>query len=126
MGGASMTIADEVLAALQEAGIATAGAVLTVSIRRAGTQANPWDTPGAETITEHTGIDEGVKEVYVSGTSSTRMGRVVMIDAIAGTPQVGDSLQLGAWDGSAPAFTVLQVMTEAPGGVPLYHRVEIG
>lgn len=121
-----MTIADEVLAALQEAGIATAGAALTVSIRRAGTQANPWDAPGAETVTEHTGIDEGVKEVYVSGTSSTRMGRVVMIDATAGTPQVGDGLQFGAWDGSAPAFSVLQVMTEAPGGAPLYHRVEIG
>lgn len=115
-----MTIAAEVLAALQEAGAAVGDGPYSLTFTRAGVAENPWDAAGAETTFTLTAIDEGIKEVYVSGSSATRKARMLMVDATGTEPMIGDRVTV-----SGAAHDVLAVRPEAPGGVALYYMVEI-
>jgi hypothetical protein len=115
-----MTIAAEVLAALQEAGAAVGDGPLVLMFTRKGEAANPWDAAGAETTYELTAIDEGIKEVYASGSAATRKARFLMVDAIGTAPAIGDSVAI-----AGASHDVLAVMPEAPGGIALYYMVEI-
>ena len=113
-----MTIAQEVLAALQEAGREVGALVLTFT--RAGVAENPWDTPAAGQTFALTAIDEGIREVYVSGSSATRKARMLMVDATGTAPAIGDKVAI-----NGATHDVLAVLPEAPGGVAFYYRVEI-
>lgn len=115
-----MTIAQEVLAALQEAGQAVGSGPLVLTFSRAGVAENPWDTAAAGQAFAITAIDEGIREVYVSGSSATRKARMLMVDATGTAPAIGDKVTL---DGKS--HDVLSVTSEAPAGTPLYYRVEI-
>lgn len=113
-----MTIAQEVLAALQEAGAAVGTGPLVMTFAR-GAVVNPWDAGTSSTYTV-TAIDEGIREVYVAGSSATRKARMLMVDATGTAPAIGDKVTL---DGKS--HDVLSVTSEAPAGTPLYYRVEI-
>ena len=115
-----MTIAQEVLAALQEAGQAVGSGPLVLTFSRAGVAENPWDAPESGQTFALTAMDEGIKEVYVSGSSATRKARMLIVDATGTAPAIGDKVTL---DGKT--HDVLAVFPEAPGGVALYYRVEI-
>ncbi len=115
-----MGIADEVQAALAEAGTAVGNGPLLFPFTRAGVQETPWDTAGAGVSYTLTGIDEGIKEVYIRGSSETRKARMLMVDATGIAPMVGDKVTV-----AGSPHDVLAVMPEAPGGVALYYQVEI-
>lgn len=124
-----MTIAAEVLAALQEAGsdVGTGPLVLTFT-RPGAAQVNPWDAPASPTTYTLTAIDMGTREIYADGsatestarTSATRTVRRLMVDALGTSPMIGDRVSIGG-----ASHDVLRVMPEAPGGVALYYEVEI-
>ena len=118
-------IADELKAALAEAATALGTDPLSVTIMRAGAQATPYTPAASPDYYTYAAIDEGVKQVYVDGTTATRMARFVMIDATGETPRNGDKLQFGAWIEGAMAHEVLAVHSEAPTGVALYYRLEL-
>ena len=123
-----MTIEAEVLAALQEAGVATAGAALELTFTRPGAQVNPWDTAGTATTYKLFGIDMGIKQLYAENTateggnrtSAVRRVRMLMVDATGTVPAIGDRVAL-----NSKAHDVLEVRPLAPGGVPLYYELEV-
>jgi hypothetical protein len=115
-----MTIAAEVLAALQEAGAAVGNGPLVLTFTRKGGEEYSWSEGEGPTTYQLTAIDEGIKEVYASGSSATRKARFLMVDATGTAPAIGDSVAIGD-----KSHDVLAVMPEAPGGVALYYRVEI-
>ena len=120
-----MSIPQEVFAALIEAGEAVGNGRLVVTIKRAGTQATPYEPASGDVFYTFAGIDEGLSDVYVSGSTATRKAHMVMIDAVNGTPLVGDKVQFGPWVEGDKASSILTVYTEAPAGVAVYHRVEL-
>jgi hypothetical protein len=123
-----MSIAAEVLAGLQEAGVATAGAALELTFTRPGTQVNPWDTAGTAITYNLFGVDMGIRQLYADGaatestnrTSAVRRVRMLMVDATGTVPAIGDRVAIGA-----QTHDVLEVKPLAPGGVPLYFELEV-
>ena len=102
-----MTIAQEVLAALQEAGREVGALVLTFT--RPGVAENPWDAPASGQTFALTAMDEGIKEVYVSGSSATRKARMLMVDATGTAPAIGDKVAINGATPRPPAawrFTI--------------------
>lgn len=114
-----MTIAAEVLAALQEAGREVGTGPLVLTFTRQGTAANPWTAPGSGQTYALTVLDRGIKDVY-SGGSVVRRARMLMADATGVAPAVGDKVTIGG-----RTHDVLSVAPQAPAGVALYYALEI-
>ncbi len=123
-----MSIASEVLAGLQEAGVETGGAALEFTFTRPGAAANPWDTPGTATTYKLFGLDMGIRQVYGDGsatesssrTSSVRRVRMLLVDATGTAPLIGDRVAV-----AGKTHDVLEVKPLAPGGVALYYELEV-
>lgn len=118
-----MTIAAEVAAGLAEAGVSLTGSPLVMTFERAPSgPEKPWDTNyyGEPVTYTLTGIDMGIKEIYVSGSSATRKARMLMVDATGTKPEIGDRVTIGG-----ASHDVLAVMPFAPAGEPIFYKVEL-
>lgn len=115
-----MTIAQEVLAGLREAGQATGTGPLVLTFTREGAATNPWDTPGVSTTYTLTCVDMGIKQVYVEGSAATRKARMLMADATGTEPKIGDRVTIGG-----ASHDVLGVMPLAPAGTALMYNIEV-
>ena len=94
---------------------------------------NPWDEPAdpanAPTLYPVTGI-ENVREVRdASGTLIGMTKRTLRVDATGVTPLKSDTIAVGVAPADVDADTrweeILEVRTYAPGGVALYHTLDL-
>ena len=108
-------IAGDVTVALESVGF-------EVTLHPAQTEMiNPWDVPGAAPADVIlTCIDSGLKEVYIQGSTATRLARKLMINAGVVVPKVGDTITV-----RGRVHDVLSVAPLAPGGVDLFYDIEI-
>ncbi|MBK9073317.1 MAG: hypothetical protein IPL79_20305 [Myxococcales bacterium] len=128
---AGTDIAAEIAAALAEAGEATGSGALVCTIKRAsGGPVTPWDT-GAATAAyfEVTALADEQRLRDINGTLIGQTVRTLMVDATGTVPLKSDVIAVGiraaAVDANTEWAQILEVRTTAPGGVALYHELDL-
>lgn len=134
---AGTDIAAEVAAALIEAGEATGDGALVCTIKRPASGGSepttPWDAEdtaaGAPAHYEVTAIQNNQRVRDASGTLIGTTMRTLTVDATGVTPLKSDLIAVGVAMADADANTVYEgiseVVTEAVGGVALFHEVTL-
>lgn len=125
-------IAAEVADALSEATAATGDGPLRHTLRRAGTgPASPHDaTPvGSPSDFELTGLESEREIRDASGALTGVTRRTLTVNATGEAPKKTDTIAVGVAlsdvDSNTVFSEIVEVFTFAPGGVALYHEVDL-
>lgn len=117
MSGAQ--IANDVLAALREAGTATGNGPLVAQLTPASTGGNPWDAPrDANDPVDLTVILDEFRVNEIDGTVIQAGDKKLLMDATGPEPKPGDTLTI---DGVAHRLEMVWPL--APGGVAVMYTV---
>lgn len=126
-------IAEEIAAALAEAGEAVGDGPLLCTLRKAGAggRETPWDTtpePGPD-LYELTALEVYLRLRDASGTLTGEQIRKLTVNATGAEPVNGDEIAVGvAKDAVTPETKfaeITQVTKVAPGGVALMYELEL-
>lgn len=118
-----MSVEQEIKDGLIEAAIATGGAELTCVVKKlSGGPDTPWEAGSeTETLLAMSCIITTHKERDNAGLV-VRTFRRLMVDALAGEPEKGDTVKIGS---DPDWIRIMSVDVLEPGGVPLMYEVDL-